>query len=143
MQTYDRMVRQIFSEIAQDLGFWTQKFTIYHCFIFLGHLKIVCFWSILLAQKFWTKKIVAFKRSERIDGKCTRFLKVFFYYCHLVGTGTRIEKNIKVLVTPVWLSYILPMKWEDCKTFWLGHLGHRVPIHIGLGPQLIPQRKLN
>ena len=53
--------RAKFSEIAQDLGFWTQNCTIFHPFILFGYF---CnFWGvfcpILFAQDFPTKLLVA------------------------------------------------------------------------------------
>ena len=63
MQPCDRTVAQNFSEIAQDLGFWTQKCTIYHFFTFFWSFfeKIVCFRPILFAQNFQTEILVAQK----------------------------------------------------------------------------------
>ena len=52
MRLCDLKVRLNFSEIEQDLGFWTQKCTIYHCFTFFGHFTKtnVDFWPILFSE---------------------------------------------------------------------------------------------
>ena len=56
----NRTVTQNFSEIAQDLVFWTQKCRTYQCFTFSGSfLKNFGFWLILLAQNFQTEILVA------------------------------------------------------------------------------------
>ena len=54
-------VAQNLSDIARELGFWTQKCTFYHCFtIFVSFLKIISgIWPILFAQNFQTEILVA------------------------------------------------------------------------------------
>ena len=64
MQPCDRTVAQKFSEIAQDLGFWTQKCTIYHCFSF--------FWSFFKKHFFFSAHFVCAKLSNRNIGRAKK-----------------------------------------------------------------------
>ena len=83
MRPCDRTVAQNFPEIAQDLVFWTQKCTIYHCLTFLGsYFKLFCWFlahfvcAKLLNRNIVRAKKIAFRKSayslymeERLAGK--------------------------------------------------------------------------